>query len=69
MNKKWFIPLIVVIVTTLISCKKEYTCECVHFGFIASETETLSRRDAEQWCNDIESGNGIFGDDGSCELK
>lgn len=55
-----------------VSCKKEYTCECTYDDGAGSTgsvsaTATLSKKDAEAWCDDTQSASVLTGY--SCDLK
>ena len=52
---------------TFASCKKDYTCECTILGITTSDTQKLSKKDADTWCGDSNTAAQILG--GSCSLK
>ncbi|HRP52840.1 MAG TPA: hypothetical protein PLI97_04965 [Fluviicola sp.] len=56
--KKVVLFAVVVALTGLTSCKKEWTCECDVMGSkISTKSGTkLSKKDAETWCEKNSSG-------------
>ena len=69
-KKNLFIPILIVI--GLASCKKDYTCECVHnAGGVTSTTtiiyENTKKSDAESACSKNNSSLGNLSV--TCEIK
>lgn len=59
---------------SLVSCKKEYTCECTttdssdpSFTMSASVTATMKKSEADSWCGGQKSSVGTIST--SCKLK
>lgn len=51
-----------VVLLSLASCKKEWTCECEVFGYkVSDKTEKMSKADAKVECEDKS--------DGMCKIK
>ena len=68
MKKVLSIAAAVVMVAGLASCKKDRTCECTWDGdVIYTETQKLSKKDAEEWCEGSQTSSG--GGTIECKLK
>lgn len=59
-----------IVVTSLSSCEKKYTCTCVYPGQAAGTTQTTikayKRSDARETCDNIHRGAQLSG--GACAL-
>ncbi len=69
--KNLFIGLGVLAMIGATSCKKDYTCECTFEGNGVSgsvaETSKLTKKDAQEWCDEGSTTSG--GVTTKCELK
>jgi hypothetical protein len=52
------------------SCKQDRTCECCYDSLCVSETQNLTKSDADEWCDKAEADIVAEGLEGwSCKLK
>lgn len=70
MKKIAFITVGVIVLATMSSCEKKYTCTCVYPGSAAGTTTTnikaYKRSDAVATCNSMNTGAKLSG--GACAL-
>ena len=67
MFKKLVISLVSLSVLALVSCKKNYTCECTTNGSTSSVTYKETKKNAEKACDALNAQGSASGT--TCKLK